>query len=422
MRPSHHLTDLDLSQWLEGSPPDRLMAHAYGCTDCAVLLEALDQRPADVQIPDADQALRLAFEAERAIENEEQLSNPASLRIAEALRTSTTIPDHGQPSAGLIRNLLRSARGELGRDPALALRISDCALHDLEKVNSSTCDAQQLILLLGEVQKERANALRLLGRFPEGLTACDEAESAFSRLTVSEPWLAMCAYVRATILRELDQLQTALQLTSLAAATFDRFGMEQRVVHCRILESTILLRAGQAAEATSILQKLIELPLEPLERAYVLNDLSFAMLRLNHIDAALENSLAAVTIFDRAGATVEGLRSLWNLAKGLLAMKNATAAFPLLDEIRSRFALLDIREEETLVLLDIAEGLLEQGYGDASQQLCQALIARQSYAPAQLSRILITLDAAIRNNNLEPGLISDLRTQLKGHRRPVSGS
>ncbi|MEO8215794.1 MAG: hypothetical protein ABI718_01810 [Acidobacteriota bacterium] len=414
MPQSQHLSDLDLIEWLEGTPSGPIITHAYTCTECAVLLDAIDTRPVEIQIPNAEAALERAMESEREIESEEQKSRTESDAIVQALRIGSALPSNEQASAGLVRNLLRSAREELSRDPALALRCADAASRVLVALDRARYETQQIDVLQGETEKERANALRLLGRFREGLSACDAAESAFSRMQVSEPWLAMCAYVRATLLRELDELQPARKLTAFASEIFERFGMEQRVVHSRILESTILLRDGNALEARSILEDLARLPLEPLDRAFVLNDLSFATLQIGRVDLALQHSAQAAVIFQEMGATLEGLRSSWNLAKALLSMNHIKAAFPLLDEIRSRFAALEIREEETLVLLDIAEGLLDQGYPETCRELCQALIARYaSENPSHVPRIVQALDSAIRSDALSRATVSDLRRQLQ---------
>jgi hypothetical protein len=90
-----------------------------------------------------------------------------------------------------------AANAACERDPLHALNLADTALQIAKSLNETEHYLGiKIHQLSGLACKERANALRYLGRFPAELDALDQAKRAYERAGAN-PWdLALLLYTR----------------------------------------------------------------------------------------------------------------------------------------------------------------------------------------------------------------------------------
>ena len=99
-------------------------------------------------------------------------------------------------TAGLVRALESASAEARDRRPTLALDLATASRELANALRSEDLPAGLVATLRGQAHKERANALRYLGRFEEALQELDAAEAIFRELAAGDFDLAAVAFVR----------------------------------------------------------------------------------------------------------------------------------------------------------------------------------------------------------------------------------
>src|SRR5258706_2559306 len=154
----------------------------------------------------------------------------------------------------VIRLLCKVANGMHERQPQFGLVLADRAL-SIDRKLPEPLKARSA-WYAGTAWKERANALRYVGRFKEAEEALDRAEEAFESDDHVEPFdLAIVAYVRSTVYCRMERFEDSILCARSAAATFHVYGDTRRYLSALQAEAIGYYSADRDREAVVILER-----------------------------------------------------------------------------------------------------------------------------------------------------------------------
>jgi tetratricopeptide (TPR) repeat protein len=418
-----HPSDLEIAEWLdqesEGTKGSGIVAlHLARCADCRELAQQI--REIEKALADPDTWLghlaprpdpRMVAEAGEVASEEPEVIPPEWI---DGLTDGTLeAADLEPPTASRARGLLEEARALFGREPSAALILADAALAVAGRAKG--IGGEQRLELMGDAEKDRANASRLMGRFPEALEALDRATELYAGLTVNEPKLAMVDYVRATVLQEMDRLDEASALAARAEKVFEMYGYETRAHHARVLQAEVLNLRGMFREARAEYLRLLEAASSDRERARMHNDLASVLVDLGEHEQARVHLESASALYRRLGLEAAELRLRWLEARISLSSGNLGEGIEQLREIERGFSRLQMSENAALVALDVVEGLLaleiHASVKETAQRLLDHFVSAGSAGSAR--RAFAYLREAIEHDTATPDLVRYVRQYMR---------
>src|SRR5260221_10636162 len=322
--------------------PDRreLEVHLADCPACSPTLTFI--RSVDIGLADGavwsiterDEATReemRGLAGEAAAEDHEAtellaevLENPARA----AWQDLGTRPQY--QTAGVVRRLLRVANEACYRSPLDALTFADTAIEI----------AERLILyapsiphdLRGTAWKERANALRLLGRYDPALEALTYAELEFRDVPTAPLGLPIVLHSRGIVLYDRGEYAPARQLLQESADAFTALGEIDRYMRARHFIANILYRKQDIPSAKAIYLELLawgeaQNDLSRIARAH--RPLGHCARQMGDFSKAAHNFHLSVEAFRELGLSAEVTRTEWGFALVMLSAGKPAEALTL---------------------------------------------------------------------------------------------
>lgn len=310
--------------------PDRaaLEAHLEACTECRARLaearafESLLQD--DASWPE-EEATPLGMElrasaAARAEEDEEAaalldrvLDGPPASFVWENLQEK---PKYY--TAGVVRRLIAAAAGAWYSAPLHALNLAETAIAIAGMLPTERYSDVEIASLRGTAWKWRANALRLLGRYPLAFEALDRAERIYATLPRPELDLASVRFIRATVFYEQEAYERAAALAAQASDEFSHLGQVEMYLSSRLLEGNICFERRELARAETIYRQIRAYgessgSQQWLARAGRL--LGACLIERGDLTEATQMLSAALLRFRDLRLTIEEIRCRWSLAR-----------------------------------------------------------------------------------------------------------
>jgi tetratricopeptide (TPR) repeat protein len=430
-----HYDELALHQYLDDpeSFEERaaLETHLTFCHPCSVLLEDLRAFEAtlasdDLWVAEAggeEPPVELRAVAELLAQEDaaaEQLlapltGSPASFRRANV----TAIPE--MRTAGVVRRLSAESRALRERQPMHALVLADAAIAISDLLPPRRYPEALVDELRGNAWLERANVLRYLGRYAEALDATDIAERAFEDLPVEVYSLALVDYLRAVICVETERLDEALRLARRSARVFRQFGEEERFVHAKMVEASVLFDQNRYRDARDLFVSLVRVAkglgdAPTLARLY--GNVANCQLRLHELESADVYFARALSLYEALGLETERIRTRWSIGSLRIANGDISDGLARLREARQEFEHLGLRSDAALVTLDIAEALLASGERSGAREaaeLCASIV--DSFTSVGMTGHAMTalafLHEAFETGRATPALVSHVRHYLQ---------
>ncbi len=313
------------------------------------------------------------------------LSARAANEDAEADRLVAPLPADGvatwaracaapvDRTAGLVRRLVREARTRHERVPLDAMTILDLATEVAEGLVPRAFDLE------GDLWKERGNALRHLGRYPEALRALDKAERAYGQLTAAAFDRAFVLWARATVYWAMKRFDDARALASRAEETFRDYGDDVNVARVQLLVGGIHFDEGDIAGARAVFEGVrgaVEQFEDEETLARLFSNLCTCDVRLGEVARGRAYGARAAALFARLGMESEALRLFWSLAEALAATGAEGSTLGELQETAARFERLGMLGVAADVSLDALQFLLADGKYEEAARLAASLAAR----------------------------------------------
>ncbi|HEY0140871.1 MAG TPA: hypothetical protein VGF48_08240 [Thermoanaerobaculia bacterium] len=426
-----HPEEGELFGWLDGGgdPTSAMAAHVERCADCANTTEAL--RDLISLLRDADVHTQAARPAGKPRPERIAAARAAARQIdaedAEAARTLNTLQDRPLPewsdaldaaphlkTEGLVRALIAAARHQYDRNPNYALHLLLLAGGIADHLDGAQAAGEQR----WAVAKERANALRMLGRYTEALEALDFGEQFLVHLPVHAFQLALTEWSRATILFYMTRYAEALPLVRRAIRVLRNFGDRALVQQARLLEAGILYEQGDAARALATYEGLASYFAETEDRATLARvwaNIAACEVQLDRPDDALAHAADAIRLYDQLDMPSERSRVQWTLGHQLLRQRQFDLALERLQAAAESFRHLGMDADASEVLLDIVELHVTRGAWEEAIAIARALTATflRLNSPVHTARAYAYLREAVDARRATEHLVGYVRAYVK---------
>lgn len=281
-------------------------------------------------------------------------------------------------TAGVVRVLSAAAREQLMNKPLRALALADEAIEVASTLSEQAYPPGYVDSLRGGAWKERANALRFEGRsYEEALDAIDHAERAFQKTRVPEFSIAVCEYVKATILHRMDRSEEARELAIRAGRKFLAFGEFARYAHARSIEANVLFESSAFAEAKLLFEELVATAEALGDRLTVLGfkiNLGATEVELGHFQQANETLIDALREAHDLHADTLALHARWMVLRIPLRTGRAEDAITHLKQLALECDAHGSAGMATGVALDLAEAYTLTGRPADVGRVCARVI------------------------------------------------
>jgi tetratricopeptide (TPR) repeat protein len=405
--------------------------HLAACSDCTALLrliETVDAGLADEEAWELSEASRSLGSLDQTLhdlvtrvanEDEEAerllaplLSNPVALarmNLAEKPKFRT---------GGVVRHLIATARGALEREPLEALAFADSAIEIAETLPDEAYPAQAIFDLRGTAWKERANALRLLGRYDEALSALDRAADAFRNAPHVPIGMAIVKYVRAIVHFERGELETAFGMLEESAKEFEHLGDIDRLMRARHVQANVRFDQGNIAAARAIYEEVLRYGEAERDFTWIAREsytLGRCALEMRDFDAARKYFDGAIEGFTKLRLSTEVTRVEWGLALLAIAEGRPRDAVAKLREVQRRFTEHGMLVDSALAALDSMDGLYVLNEMAEIAALASQLIATFTNAGMLTSALtaFAYLREAVAARVISPKVIDHVRRFIK---------
>jgi tetratricopeptide (TPR) repeat protein len=272
----------------------------------------------------------------------------------------------------MARRLLAQVDVELNRRPEEALLLIGAAERIANRLPDQDCRAT-----LGDVWKQRSNALRHLFRYEEALDAAEIAEAFYASLPAGDFDAGQARYTRAVTLFKMQRYSEALQAVASSATILQVYGDTVPLAKTIILDGGILIDTGAVAAAQQrwrdVLPMLERLGAD-IERARVLANLAECSLRLGQYDAAMHDAERAVARYRQLGMETECIRSEWTIGIIHLASGASDAGLDRLETAAAAFESRGMSGDAGFVKLDMVEELLRREAWSDAELLARDLV------------------------------------------------
>jgi len=429
-----HYTEDQLSEYIlrreSTSDPQSIEKHLAHCAECRKALELVAtfddalRDPLSWQIADSMAVRREAppelLAQARAIAAEDRYAREVLLPIVESpIRFSEARvgDDPRFRTLAVIRLLCSIANKTHEQQPQYGLLLADAALGICGKLPEKA--KANSAWFVGTAWKERANALRYLGRFREAEAALDEAENAFASEGYAEPFdLAIVSYVRATVRAETEQFSDAVRLAREAAEQFAIYGDRRRYLSSRLVEGMGLYCADRDHEALSIFEAVVETSRAEGETwilARALANAASCYTHLQRYDEATSHYAEAMGVLMAMDVPTEQARIQWALASLKVERGHFEDGLPALECARETLRRLDLSNDASLCTLDLAAGLLAAGHPEGVDELCRsvALTFASEGMTRSARKALAFLSEAVGSGVVTPDLVRHVRVYLE---------
>ena len=357
------------------------------------------------------------FEAALALKERIDAEDAAAARLLSPLlrsplrfRNAAIARNPKAQTAGVVRFLCAAAHERHEKRPEFSLELTLCA-YEIALGLSHFYLALSL--------RERANALRYLGRFTEALEALESAEELFDQSPGADPHdIAIVHYIRATVLVEVERYDEAYSLSRTAAATFREYGDRAREHAALMSEAGALHFTGRNSEAAKVYVEVATQARADGNRmllAHALNNAASAYIELERFDDAESSLIEALVIFDELHLATEKARVAWSLALVCVRRGDLADGANRLDAAREELECLKLVNDHALATLDWAFTRLALREPEGVAAACERIVVRfESEGMMKSARIALAhLHEALAAGSATPSLVSEVRRYLE---------
>jgi tetratricopeptide (TPR) repeat protein len=278
--------------------------------------------------------------------------------------------------AGTVRLLCKTAHTQHERNPRLSLELATQACEVALKLDAEATTPPRYCQ--GLALRERANALRYLGRFTEALEALDAAEPLFDGGGAGDAFdLAVVLLIRATVLHEVGRLIEAADIANRARTIFADYGDPFRELSAFMLEAGCLMFTGDLATAGPMFERAVALAAalgDAATQARALSNAAMVYSRRGELDEAEPRYLEALLIFEEVGLMTELARTNWELANLSVKRGQLARGANLLSRAREELAAAGMTNDYALATLDWAAVRLGLGRTKEVAEACRRIV------------------------------------------------
>src|SRR3954447_5899854 len=282
-----------------------------------------------------------------------------------------------------LEQLSDEVRKRLERDPAQALAIANLAAAIAETIPPRTYPPLVIAQIRSTALRDRANALRYLGRFDEAFDAIETAESRLSAFPAAVHDRAVIWLVKAMILAQMDHFDEAEQMINAASVIFADVNDSARFLQAGLVHGNLLGRQERYAEAQNVFRDLLNVAVTSRDvetQARLHNNLGYCCVSLDDYTNANIRFSEAIARFTDLGLRAEVPRTNLGAAEVLLGKQQVDAGLVRLEDARRSFIALKMFGEAGLCALRMIEVQIDRG--DVAQARTLTTIIINEFAAA----------------------------------------
>jgi tetratricopeptide (TPR) repeat protein len=267
-------------------------------------------------------------------------------------------------SGGVARRLSAHAHSVCLNEPLDALTFADAAISVAEMLPDDTYPAKAIYELRGTAWKERANAQRFLGQYPEALESLLRAERAYRHLASPSLGLSIVALVRGYVLCDQQRLDEAGAMAERAEHGFAHLGDEDRRMTALYLRAGIKFEARDINGAASLFRQVVSYAESTNNSLWIARGsdaLGNCEVHRRNLGEGSMHFHKALTLFRETGSASELIRTQWGIAHVLLHGGKQNEAIRRLRDVAAEFEKLGMITDAALVRLDLVDALLAIG-------------------------------------------------------------
>jgi tetratricopeptide (TPR) repeat protein len=273
-------------------------------------------------------------------------------------------------------------------------------------------------LSMGMALRERANALRYLGKFNDALRALEYAERFFDTSPGADDFdLAIVWYIRAAVLMKSDRLSEGTVAARDAARVFHEYGDRERELSSVMAEACCLLLSGHAQDAADTFVRVADLAREQSNTrvlASALQNGAVALVDLQQLERAERFYSEAIVLYDELRVPTEKARTMWALGSVAVARGHLEDGAARLDGSRKELAQLGLTNDAAQATLEWAEVCLALNLPEGVAAACRKIVVVFNSEGMQhhAKEALAALHEALRAGKATPDLVRSVRVYL----------
>lgn len=321
-------------------------------------------------------------------------------------------------TGGVVRKLAEAADVVSYSAPLHALNLAETAIAIAGMLSAGKYLETSLAAWRGTAWKQRANALRHLGRFGQALEALDRAERLYRLLPQPELDLASVTYIRATILCDREEYAAAGRLAEESTAAFGHLGQKELYFRSRHLQGAIAFGQRALETAREIYEQIYAYAEAVNDIAWVAREaqaLGTCYIELGDLTSATRFLHLGMTHFHGLGITSEEIRCRWGLAIVLQRSGRHRDGVLRLRAVRDEFVSLGATTDAALVALDLMETHLALGEPREVTKMARGVVALLADAGMLTGALTAAayLKEAAALGRVTPQLLTHVRRYLR---------
>ena len=297
-----------------------------------------------------------------------------------------------------LEQLSEEVRKRMERRPVEALAIANVAASVAESISAGAYPLMVLAQIRSTALRDRANALRYLGRLDEAYDSIETAEARLNEFPGAAHDRAVIWLVKAMILAQMDLFEEAEQTVTAASVVFADVNDPPRFLQAGLVLGNLLGRQERYEDAQSVFRDLLEVATNSGDvetQARLHNNLGYCFTNLEDFVSANIHFSQSIAKFTDLGFSAEVARTERGAGLVLIGKGQLDLGLERLREARRSFAILRMPEEAGLCALRVIETHVERGDTDEARALAD-LIVDEFTAAALDAR---AIDAMVRLRN-----------------------
>jgi tetratricopeptide (TPR) repeat protein len=348
--------------------------------------------------------------------------NGAEARLAELLETARRLQDERASAAGVpalidatppeqwpllatdarlqtnaaLERLGDEVRRRMDRNPREALTLAELATTIADALPVNLYPAVTLAQIRAMAWKDRANALRFLGRYEETFHAIGRAEEILEKHVALGLDRAVVDLVKALTLVDTGDFESARAIAMTCGSVFLAHGDMTRALQAGEIEGHILYEQQHYGEAHALFESLLAVTrvVEDKEaEARCHHNLAYCAVHLGNFKSANIHFSEAIAKLTDLGQPLAAVRSQWGAGRVLIGKGQYETGVAYLYAARNSFLGADMSEEAALCALSIAEALLSRGDEESARTMVRDIAAQFRQSPLRrVAQAIVALD------------------------------
>ena len=324
-----------------------------------------------------------------------------------------------------LEKLGDEVRRRLDRNPREALALAELATAIADGLPETAYPTVTLAQIRAMAWKDRANALRFMGRIPETFDALKHADQILEKHVALGLDRAVVDLVKALTLLNTGDCEEARALAITCGSVFLAHGDLTRALQAGEIEAHVLFEKQQYADAYPLFKSLIDVAHAIADgdaEARCHHNAGYCAIFLNDLKSANIHLSEAISKFNDLGKAIAGIRAQWGAGQVLIGRGQIDAGLRHLYAARDAFAQHELYEESGLSGLSIAEALLSRGDEQEAHEMVRAIARdfRESPLERRIVDAVVALEQTMIDSDAPVEAVRDVYALIESHSKHAS--